>query len=74
MAKGKVAALLVTAASVAGAVLWRRRRGRSREHVDLYYADGSMVSLAGDSPEAARLLPIARRALSRARTVGAPPA
>ena len=74
MAKARVAALLVTAGSLAGAVLWRRRERRSREHVDLYYADGSMVSLPGDSPEGARLLPIARRALSRARTAEAPPA
>jgi hypothetical protein len=74
MAKGKVAAALVAAGSVAGAAVWKLRRGRSREHVDLYYADGSMVSLAGVSPEGARLLPIARRTLSRARTVGTPPA
>jgi hypothetical protein len=68
MARGKVSTtLLVAAGSVAGALLWRRRGARSREHIDLYFADGSMVSLAGDSPEAARLLPLARRVLSEAR-------
>jgi hypothetical protein len=74
MGKGKAAAALVAVGSLAGAVLWRRRGERTREHVDLYYADGSMVSFPGDSDEAVRLLPVARRALSRARTAAAPPA
>jgi hypothetical protein len=57
----------VAAGSLAGAFLWRRRSGRTREHVDLYFADGSMVSFGDDSPEAAHLLPLARRVLSQAR-------
>lgn len=52
---------------MAGAFFWRRRSGRTREHVDLYFADGSMVSFADDSPEAARLLPLAGRVLQQAR-------
>jgi hypothetical protein len=36
-------------------------------HVDVYFADGSMVSFADGSPEAGRLLPLARRVLSEAR-------
>jgi hypothetical protein len=68
MARGRLATTLVVAAgSLAGALLWRRRARAHREHVDLYFADGSMVSFGEGSPEAARLLPIARRALARAR-------
>jgi hypothetical protein len=59
--------LLLAAGSVAGALAWRRRAGKRREHVDLYFADGSMVSFSDDSPEAVRLLPLARRVLSEAR-------
>lgn len=68
MARRRLAALLVTLGSVAGAAaLWRRRSGPGKEHVDVYFADGSMVTFAEGSDEAARLLPIARRALSQAR-------
>ena len=52
--------VLLTAGSLAGSVLLRRRAARRRERVDLYGEDGSMQSFADDSPEAARLLPIAR--------------
>jgi hypothetical protein len=48
-------------------VLLLRRRGASaREHVDLYLADGSKLTLAGDSPEFARLAPLAQAALRAA--------
>ena len=58
---GVVAAVLV-------AVAWVRRAGaRRRERVDLYYADGSMVSLGDGSPEAERLLLLARDALRAVR-------
>lgn len=68
MAKSRVTAtLLVGLGSLAGIVLWRRRAEREREHVDLYFADGSMVSLAEGSAESARLLDIARTALAAAR-------
>jgi hypothetical protein len=67
VAKRKVAAtLLLAAGSLAGAALWRRR-GRRREHVDLYFADGSMVSFEEGSAEAGGLLPIARRTLAHSR-------
>jgi hypothetical protein len=55
-----VTGFLLAAGSVAGSVLVRRRAARRRERVDLYAEDGSMQSFADDSPEAARLLPIAR--------------
>jgi hypothetical protein len=67
MGKGKAIAMLVLAGSV-GAVLWRRRSARQRQRVDLYFADGSMVSLAQGSLEADRLLPLAHDVLSAART------
>jgi hypothetical protein len=59
--------ILLAAGSVAGSVLWRRRAARRRERVDLYFEDGSMVSLVEGSAAAQRLLPIARDVL---RTAG----
>jgi len=58
---------LLAAVGVAAIVAWRRR-GRRAERVDLYYADGSMVSFHRDSAEAARLLPYAYDILAAART------
>ena len=55
-----VTGFLLAAGSLAGSVLVRRRAARRRERVDLYADDGSMHSFGDDSPEAARLLPIAR--------------
>lgn len=68
MARRRLAAFLVAVGSVLGAAaLWRRRSGKGKEHVDVYFADGSTVTFAEGSEEAARLIPIARRALSQAR-------
>ena len=65
--KRKLLWLLLILASF-GAVLFLRRRGvRRSERVDLYYEDGSMVSLEEGSPAAARLLPIAADLLRAAR-------
>jgi hypothetical protein len=52
--------MLLAAGSVAGSVLVRRRAARRRERVDLYAEDGSMLSLADGTPEAERLLALAR--------------
>ena len=61
--------LLVLAGVAAGAaVLVRRRVGGSRERVDLYFEDGSMTSLDDGSPDAERLLGLARDALAAARS------
>jgi hypothetical protein len=49
-----------------GALL-RRTTGRGRERVDLYYADGSMKTLADGSVDASRLLALAREAIHAAR-------
>jgi hypothetical protein len=56
--------VLLAAGSVAGSVLLRRRAARRRERVDLYAEDGSMISLDVGTPEAARLLPLARDLLA----------
>ncbi len=59
--------LLLVAAAAAGAVVLRRRLASRRDRVDLYYEDGSMVSLDERSAVAERLLPLARDALRAAR-------
>lgn len=64
-----LAALVVSTAAVTGAVLWRRR-GRRRDHVDLYFADGSMVSLEQGSLQAQKLLPLGRDVIAVARGNG----
>ena len=58
----------LAAALAAGATaLWRSRRAGAHERVDLYFDDGSMVSLAPGDADADRLLGLARDALSAAR-------
>ncbi len=64
MAKRKFLSLLGFGTGlVAGGVLYRRSNGRRRDRVDVYFDDGSMVSFVDGSPEAAKLLPVARAAL-----------
>lgn len=58
---------MLGAASLLGIGLYARR-DRAHERVDLYFADGSMVSLDGASPEAAGLLPPVHAALRAARS------
>ena len=58
---------VVALGSAAGLALWRRSSGKGRERIELYFSDGSMVSLPEDSTEAARLIPLARRVLTSAR-------
>ena len=59
-----VAAVGAVAASLA---FFRRSLGRRHDRVDLYFDDGSMISLIDSSPDAAQLLPLARRILGEAR-------
>jgi len=66
-ARSFLAGLGLLAGAAAGAALWLRRETGPREHVDLYYADGSMVSFASGSPDGEKLLPIARRVVAAAR-------
>jgi hypothetical protein len=68
MAKRKVLTLLgFVTGMFAGSVLYRRSTSRRRERLDVYFDDGSMVSLVEGSPEAERLLPVARDVLAAAR-------
>jgi len=62
-----VTALAVAAAAVGVSKLWRRRAKASADRVDLYYEDGSMISLTDGSDDAGRLLAAARRLLADAR-------
>lgn len=45
-----------------------RRRAVNAERADLYFEDGSMLSLSDGSAGAARLIPLARRIISEARS------
>jgi hypothetical protein len=49
--------------TLAGAAFLRRQTA-NRERADLYFEDGSMLSLEDGAPGAARLLPLARKILS----------
>jgi hypothetical protein len=51
---------------LAGSVVYRRSFGRRRDRVDVYFGDGSMVSFVEGSPEADKLIPVAREALAAA--------
>ena len=59
--------LVVALAALGAAYLARRRATPPREHVDVYFDDGSMLSVDEGTPEAARLLPLARDAIRAAR-------
>ena len=60
--------LLAAGAALAGAIVFVRTKSAvEREHVDVYFADGSMVSLEAGSADGDKLLPLARRALASAR-------
>ncbi|HEX5468991.1 MAG TPA: hypothetical protein VFW80_08085 [Gaiellaceae bacterium] len=68
MKAGSAVGLLAGAAALAGAVVFVRTKSAvEREHVDVYFADGSMVSFAPGSAAGDRLMPLARRALAAAR-------
>jgi hypothetical protein len=57
---GLVGGLLVGAAFI-------RRQTAQRDRADLYYEDGSMLSLSNGSPGAEQLLPLAREVLRKSR-------
>ena len=48
---------------LAGTAAYRRWLGGSSERLDVYFDDGSFVTFGAGSPEAARLLPLARQVL-----------
>jgi hypothetical protein len=64
MRRSAAALLGVAGGMLAGAALFRRQAAR-RDRVDLYYADGSMLSLSNGSPGTDRLLPLAREILRK---------
>jgi hypothetical protein len=66
MRRSSAAILGIVGGMVAGAAFIRRQAAQ-RERVDLYYADGSMLSLTSGAPGADRLLPLAREILRTAR-------
>jgi hypothetical protein len=49
--------------ALAGTAAYRRLFGRRSERLDVYFDDGSFVTFGERSPEAARLLPLARQVL-----------
>jgi hypothetical protein len=57
---GVIGGLLVGAAFL-------RRQTAQRDRADLYFEDGSMLSLTNGSPGAARLLPLARDVIRETR-------
>jgi hypothetical protein len=57
--------LLFLLGAAAAALLLRRRSVSRGEHVDVYFEDGSMISLEAGSPRAEELLALARPALAR---------
>ncbi len=63
-ARKLIGALL--AGALVAAVL-RRASNRRRQRVDVYFQDGSMISLTSSRPEGRRLLSLAREILAAAR-------
>ena len=66
MRRSAAAILGVLGGMIAGAALIRRQTA-NRERADLYFEDGSMLSLTNGSPGAERLLPLARRIIGETR-------
>jgi hypothetical protein len=61
----RVLGAVTLAIGSAGSVLiFKRKRDRGASRADLYFEDGSMLSLAQGAPEADRLLPLAAEALA----------
>jgi hypothetical protein len=63
-----VAMFLGTVGGMVAASAFVRRRGALREHVDVYYDDGSMLSLTNGSADAEQLIPLAREILRTTRS------
>jgi hypothetical protein len=54
--------------ALAAAAADRRSVGSKRERLELYFDDGSCVTLADGSPDAARLLPLAHQVVTAVRS------
>ena len=59
MALRRVGAIALATGSVVGTVVLRRRKRRLQTRVDLYFADGSMVSLPEGDDHVAAIVPAA---------------
>ena len=62
-----LALVLGVLAGLLGGAAFVRRRTANRERADLYFEDGSMLSLMNGSPGGDRLLPMAQDVLRIAR-------
>ena len=60
--------LMLVGVAFAGIVAYRRRFAARRERIELYYEDGSRVSLDEGSDGASLLLPLAHDVLRAARS------
>jgi hypothetical protein len=58
---------LLAAGSAAAAVAFRRRSARRRARIEVYLADGSLISLVEGQPDTDRLLAHARELLAASR-------
>jgi len=68
MARRKLlTAAVLAAGSYGGSLLYRRRAARRAPRVELWYEDGSSVTLPAGSAGAGRLLPLAAELLGAAR-------
>ena len=63
-----VAVLLGVLGGMLAGAAFLRRQAAQRDRADLYFEDGSMLSLTNGSPGADRLLPKAREILRQAQT------
>jgi len=66
MRAGRALAVGAALGSAAGAI-FLRRRARSGDRVELYFDDGTLVTVGRGEPEAERLLSPARELLGAAR-------
>jgi hypothetical protein len=67
MGSRRLFAVGLAVGSLLGIGLYARRSRGSSERIDLYFADGSLKSLAGGGSEAARLVAQARDVLRATR-------
>jgi hypothetical protein len=62
----RVLGALAIGSAAGSALIFKRKRERNASRADLYFEDGSMLSLSQGAPEADRLLPLAAEALAAA--------